>query len=134
MARVNECVLSAVEVSTSVQTMGPTDNGAWALAFILEVLGIPANPAIIRHRSGAKFKMDATDVVRATKHFSVKSDLITICLFNARATQRRNLFQKKAFTNYGLGKLFLLRGARGLSAGFLNLMSAGFYQLSKNTV
>lgn len=54
--------------------MHQTDNGAWALAFLLEVLGIPANPDIIRHRSGAKIKMDATDIVRATKHFSVKSD------------------------------------------------------------
>ena len=54
------------------------DNGAWALAFLLEVLGIPANPEIIRHRSGAKIKMDTTDIVRATKHFSVKSDIKTI--------------------------------------------------------
>ena len=58
--------------------MNHIDNGAWALAFLLEVLGIPANPEIIRHRSGAKIKMDATDIVRATKHFSVKSDIKTI--------------------------------------------------------
>ena len=58
--------------------MNDIDNGAWALAFLLEVLGIPANPEIIRHRSGAKIKMDATDIVRATKHFSVKSDIKTI--------------------------------------------------------
>jgi subfamily B ATP-binding cassette protein HlyB/CyaB len=55
-----------------------TDNGAWALAFLLEVLGIPANPDIIRHRSGVKIKMNATDVVRATKHFSVKSEHRTV--------------------------------------------------------
>ncbi len=61
-----------------VKLMTHVDNGAWALAFLLEVLGIPANPEIIRHRSGAKFKMDTTDIVRATKHFSVKSDLRTI--------------------------------------------------------
>ena len=54
------------------------DNAAWALAFILEVLGIPANPDIIRHRSGAKIAMDATDMVRATKHFSVKCNHLTI--------------------------------------------------------
>ena len=54
------------------------DNGAWALAFLLEVLGIPANPEIIKHRSGAKIRMDATDVVRATKNYSVKSELLTI--------------------------------------------------------
>ena len=54
------------------------DNGSWALAFLLEVLGIPAHPDIIRHRSGAKIKMDATDVVRATKHFNVKSNHLTI--------------------------------------------------------
>ena len=58
--------------------MNQIDNGAWALAFLLEVLGIPANPEIIRHRSGAKIKMDVTDIVRATKHFSVKSDVKTI--------------------------------------------------------
>ena len=61
-----------------VKLMNDIDNGAWALAFLLEVLGIPANPEIIRHRSGAKIKMDATDIVRATKHFSVKSDIKTI--------------------------------------------------------
>ena len=61
-----------------VKLMTQVDNGAWALAFLLEVLGIPANPEIIRHRSGAKIKMDTTDIVRATKHFSVKSDLRTI--------------------------------------------------------
>ena len=61
-----------------VKLMNHIDNGAWALAFLLEVLGIPANPEIIRHRSGAKIKMDATDIVRATKHFSVKSDIKTI--------------------------------------------------------
>jgi ATP-binding cassette, subfamily B, bacterial HlyB/CyaB len=54
------------------------DNGAWALTFLLEVQGIPADPDLILHRSGAKSKMDATDVVRATKQFSVKSDHIKI--------------------------------------------------------
>jgi hypothetical protein len=68
-----------------VKLMTQVDNGAWALAFLLEVLGIPANPEIIRHRSGAKIKMDVTDIVRATKHFSVKSDAKTDVKADAKA-------------------------------------------------
>ena len=75
---VDECNVSAIQASVTGPDVRQTDNGAWALGFLLEVLGIPANPEIIRHRSGAKIRMDATDVVRATKHFSVKSDYLTI--------------------------------------------------------
>ena len=75
---VDECNVSAIQASVTGPDVRQTDNGAWALGFLLEVLGSPANPEIIRHRSGAKIRMDATDVVRATKHFSVKSDYLTI--------------------------------------------------------
>lgn len=47
------------------------DPGAGALAFALQVLGIPADPVQIRHESG-RDSLDESDLLRAARRFPVK--------------------------------------------------------------
>jgi subfamily B ATP-binding cassette protein HlyB/CyaB len=47
------------------------DSGAGALAFALQVLGLPADAAEIRHQSG-RAKLDEGDLLRAARRFPVK--------------------------------------------------------------
>ncbi len=51
------------------------DPGAAALAFILQVLGLPANAAELAHQSG-KATLDAGDLLRLARRFPVKARLI----------------------------------------------------------
>ena len=51
------------------------DPGASALAFILQVLGLPANAAELVHQSG-KATLDAGDLLRLARRFPVKARLI----------------------------------------------------------
>jgi subfamily B ATP-binding cassette protein HlyB/CyaB len=51
------------------------DSGAAALAFLLRLIGLPANPAEILHQSG-KTSLDATDLLRIARRFPVKARLI----------------------------------------------------------
>src|SRR5215469_13292147 len=48
------------------------DAGAAALAFALQMLGLPADPAEITHQSG-KRALDETDLLRAARRFAVKA-------------------------------------------------------------
>ena len=48
------------------------DLGAKALAFALQILGLPADPAEIAHQSG-KRRLDETDLLRAARRFPVKA-------------------------------------------------------------
>ena len=48
------------------------DNGARALAAVLQILGLPADPTEIAHNSG-KQKLDETDLLRAARRFPVKA-------------------------------------------------------------
>jgi hypothetical protein len=48
------------------------DTGAAALAFALQMLGLPADPAEITHQSG-KRALDETDLFRAARRFAVKA-------------------------------------------------------------
>ena len=48
------------------------DAGAGALAFALQMLGLPADPAEITHQSG-KRALDETDLLRAARRFAVKA-------------------------------------------------------------
>ena len=50
----------------------PIDAGAGALAFLLQLLGLPADAAQILHQSG-KASLGEADVLRAAKHFPVKA-------------------------------------------------------------
>ena len=52
------------------------DQGAWALALILQVLGLPADPVQIAHDVGAAGPMNETDLLRAANRFPVKSKAI----------------------------------------------------------
>src|SRR5271168_3616585 len=59
--------------STSPQVAASSsDSGADALAFALQVLGVPADAAEIRHQSG-RVKLDEGDVLRAARRFPVKA-------------------------------------------------------------
>jgi subfamily B ATP-binding cassette protein HlyB/CyaB len=53
-------------------TPSEVDPGAKALAFALQVLGLPADPADIAHQSG-KRELDETDLLRAARRFPVKA-------------------------------------------------------------
>jgi len=53
---------------------GVSDPGAEALAFILQVLGLPANAQEILHLSGLR-SLDAQDLLRAARRFPVKARL-----------------------------------------------------------
>ena len=48
------------------------DAGAAALAFALQMLGLPADPAEITHQSGKRM-LDETDLLRAVRRFPVKA-------------------------------------------------------------
>jgi ATP-binding cassette, subfamily B, bacterial HlyB/CyaB len=48
------------------------DAGAAALAFALQMLGVPADPAEITHQSGKRI-LDEADLLRATRRFPVKA-------------------------------------------------------------
>jgi len=50
----------------------PIDAGASALAFLLQLLGLPADSAQILHQSG-KAALSEADILRAAKHFPVKA-------------------------------------------------------------
>jgi ATP-binding cassette, subfamily B, bacterial HlyB/CyaB len=59
--------------------MAPTtahSDGAWALALALQVLGIPADPAQIRHDSGASASLSEAELLRAARRFPVKAKAV----------------------------------------------------------
>lgn len=49
-----------------------TDQGAWALALALRLIGIVADPGAIRHATGRSDALDVDDLLRAAKAFPVK--------------------------------------------------------------
>jgi ATP-binding cassette, subfamily B, bacterial HlyB/CyaB len=53
------------------------DAGASALAFLLQLLGIPADPDKIRHAHGSAAPLDGADLLRAAQKFPVKARSIT---------------------------------------------------------
>jgi len=57
---------------TADNTTSEPDCGAKALAFALQILGLPADPAEIAHQSG-KRELDETDLLRAARRFPVKA-------------------------------------------------------------
>ena len=54
-----------------------TDQGAWALALSLHLLGIVADPGRIQHEAGRSDALSVDDLLRATARFPVKARLIT---------------------------------------------------------
>ncbi len=61
------------------------DSGAAALAFILQLLGLPANPAEILHQSG-KASLDEDDLLRIARRFPVKARLIATSVERLKST------------------------------------------------
>src|ERR1700748_577168 len=60
------------------QTSPPTaDPGAAALAFLLQLLGLPAHAAALLHQSG-KARLDDTDLLRSARRFPVKVRIATM--------------------------------------------------------
>jgi subfamily B ATP-binding cassette protein HlyB/CyaB len=57
----------------------PLDPGAAALAFILQLLGLPANAAELVHQSG-RTRLDETDLMRIARRFPVKIKAIDTTL------------------------------------------------------
>lgn len=51
---------------------GQVDTGAAAFAFLLQLLGVPADPAEILHQSG-KPTLDEADILRQAKRFPIKA-------------------------------------------------------------
>jgi subfamily B ATP-binding cassette protein HlyB/CyaB len=59
--------------------MAPTtahSDGAWALALALQVLGIPADPARIRHDNGRSAGLSEPELLRAARRFPVKAKAV----------------------------------------------------------
>lgn len=54
---------------------GAIDQGSVALAFLLQLLGLPADPQQILHQSG-KAALDETDLLRVARGFPVKARLV----------------------------------------------------------
>jgi ATP-binding cassette, subfamily B, bacterial HlyB/CyaB len=54
------------------QAAQPLDSAAVALALVLQVLGLPANPAEILHRSGS-ISLSVTDMLRVARRYPVKA-------------------------------------------------------------
>jgi subfamily B ATP-binding cassette protein HlyB/CyaB len=70
------------------------DPGAGALAFILQLLGLPANADEILHQSG-KAALDENDILRAARRYPVKTRLITSTLARLATTPFPALIQTR---------------------------------------
>jgi subfamily B ATP-binding cassette protein HlyB/CyaB len=64
---------------------GVMDTGAAAFAFLLQLLGVPADPAEILHQSG-KSSLDEADLLRQAKRFPLKARAISSTLERLDAT------------------------------------------------
>ncbi len=53
------------------------DDGSWALAFALQVLGLAADGGQIAHASGAKQRLTETELLRAARRYPVRARAIT---------------------------------------------------------
>jgi len=64
---------------------GPFDPGAAALALLLQLLGLPADPAELLHQGGAE-TLGETDILRAARRFPVKARAIASSLQRLETT------------------------------------------------
>ncbi len=53
-----------------------TDQGAWALALTLQVLGLAADPVQIQHNSGSAVPLTQSDLLRAARKYPVKAKVV----------------------------------------------------------
>jgi subfamily B ATP-binding cassette protein HlyB/CyaB len=66
----------AILANVESERMESQDRGAASLAFILQLLGLPANTFDILHQSGGD-ELDETDLLRAARRFPVRARLIS---------------------------------------------------------
>ena len=82
-----------------------TNQGAWALALILQVLGLPADAAQIVHDAGAVGNLTETDLLRAAKRFPVKAKAMSSSLARLARTPLPALAMMKDGNVMVIGKL-----------------------------
>jgi subfamily B ATP-binding cassette protein HlyB/CyaB len=73
---------------------GQVDTGAAAFAFLLQLLGVPADPAEILHQSG-KPTLDEADILRQAKRFPIKARGVNSTLERLETTPLPALGQLK---------------------------------------
>jgi subfamily B ATP-binding cassette protein HlyB/CyaB len=71
------------------------DSGAAALAFALQIIGLPADAAEIVHRNGSP-QLNEADLLRAARRFPVKARLVASTLERLAATPMPTLARTKA--------------------------------------
>src|SRR5258708_36805766 len=81
----------------------PMDVGAAAFAFVLQLLGLPADPAEILHQSG-KPALDEADLLRAAKRYPLKARAIASNIERLEATPLPALALLKDGGWLGVGK------------------------------
>ena len=77
------------------ETPAAMDSAAAALAFILQLVGLPADAADILHRSGSA-RMDDADLLRAARQFPVKTRIIATSLDRLKSTPMPALARMKS--------------------------------------
>ncbi|MBV9511386.1 MAG: type I secretion system permease/ATPase [Caulobacteraceae bacterium] len=77
------------------ETIPAMDSGAAALAFILQLVGVPANAEEILHKSGAT-RMDDVDLLRAARQFPIKAKVIATSLERLKSTPMPALAKMKS--------------------------------------
>src|ERR1700760_393538 len=63
-----------------------TDQGEWALALALHLLGIVVDPAKIQHESGASGALGVDDLLRAVAQFPVKGSAVVSTIARLKKT------------------------------------------------
>ena len=86
-------------------TESSTDQGAWALALILQVLGLAADPAQIAHNAGSDSGLTENDLLRAARRFPVKVRAVSSSIEKLTRTPFPALALMKDGTFMVVGKL-----------------------------
>ena len=73
------------------------DSGAAALAFILQLVGLPADAAEILHKSG-KPSLDEADLLRTARQYPVKARIVATTLERLKSTPMPALARMKGGT------------------------------------
>ena len=86
-------------------TESSTDQGAWALALILQVLGLAADASQIAHQAGAADALTENDLLRAAARFPVKARAVRSSMERLHRTPLPALAVMKDGEIVVLGKL-----------------------------
>ena len=86
-------------------TQSSSDQGAWALALILQVIGLAADATQIVHDAGAEAELTETDLLRAARRFPVKVKAVPSSLDKLKRTPFPALAMMRDGTVMVIGKL-----------------------------